>query len=182
MQFYLGKAAGKAQKAAELAGYAKGSAHVTASRLLKKANVRAALDAKIEKVEEESGVTQARVLQELARIGFSDIRRWFHDSGRLLQPHEFPDDVAACITSIEVSREKTTRGELVTTEDSLVKVRAADKIGALTLMCRHLGMLHDKVDHKHTFSLEDVLEASRQRRRDVAPTDPRRARAGADGD
>lgn len=104
------------------------------------------------------------MLKELARIGFADIRQLFDETGRLKRPDEFSDDVAACITSVEVSREKTTRtsteAEEVTIEDSLVKVRSADKVGALTLMCRHLGMLHDKVDHTHRLRLEDILDAS----------------------
>lgn len=162
---YIGEAAGNGAKAAVLAGYAKNSAKVTASRLLTKANIRAALTVKVSKIEEQSDVTQVRVLKELARIGFSDIRNLFDETGRLKRPDEFSDDVAAVITSVEVSREKRTKistdDSEVTVEDSLVKVRAADKIGALTLLCRHLGMLHDKVEHKHSFSLEDVLEASR---------------------
>ena len=162
---YLGEAAGNGTKAAIRAGYAKNSAHVTASQLLRKPKIAAAVATKVHKVEHETGVTQARVVQELARIGFADIRQLFDETGRLKRPDEFSDDVAAVITSVEVSREKTTRksteAEEVTVEDQLVKVRAADKIGALTLLCRHLGMLHDKIDHTHKFSLEDVLEASR---------------------
>lgn len=46
VEAYMGKAAGNATKAATLAGYAKGSAKVTASRLLTKANVRTAIDSR----------------------------------------------------------------------------------------------------------------------------------------
>jgi len=40
---FVGEAAGNQAKAAELAGYAKGSAKVTACRLMQKANVKAAI-------------------------------------------------------------------------------------------------------------------------------------------
>lgn len=40
----MGPCAGNATEAAKAAGYAAGSAHVTACRLLKKANVKAAID------------------------------------------------------------------------------------------------------------------------------------------
>ena len=50
---FRGRARGNATKAALLAGYARGSARVTASRLLTKANIRAALAALAEKAEQQ---------------------------------------------------------------------------------------------------------------------------------
>jgi phage terminase small subunit len=46
VEAYMGKAAGNATRAAKAAGYAKTSAKVTGCRLLTKANVRAAIDAR----------------------------------------------------------------------------------------------------------------------------------------
>jgi phage terminase small subunit len=44
-----------------------------------------------------------RVLLEIARLGFSDLRRLFHEDGRLKGPHEWDDDTAASISSIEIA-------------------------------------------------------------------------------
>lgn len=44
---FMGPARGNATEAARLAGYAKGSAHVTASRMLRKAKVRTAIEARV---------------------------------------------------------------------------------------------------------------------------------------
>lgn len=67
---YRGKAAGNGAKAAIIAGYAKGSAAVTASRLLTKANVRAELQARIrasEQLEKADAEERDRILTALAR-------------------------------------------------------------------------------------------------------------------
>src|SRR5438045_3175240 len=42
-----------------------------------------------------------RTILENARVGFSDIRKLFGSGGRLLDPHEWDDDTAAAVASIE---------------------------------------------------------------------------------
>jgi len=42
-----------------------------------------------------------RTLFENARVGFSDIRKLFGPGGRLLDPHEWDDDTAAAVASVE---------------------------------------------------------------------------------
>jgi transposase InsO family protein len=43
-----------------------------------------------------------RVLLEIAQVGLSDLRRLFHEDGRLKRPDEWDDDTAASIASVEV--------------------------------------------------------------------------------
>jgi len=45
--------------------------------------------------------TVERVLKELSRIGFSDLRRVFGANVRLLRPEEWDDDTAAAVASAE---------------------------------------------------------------------------------
>ena len=161
---YLGSAAGNATKAARLAGYAARSAHVAAARLLKKDKVKAAIAARQAKAAASADVTAERVVQELARIGFADIRQLFGADGNLKPVTELPDDAAATIIGIDVARGKTTTTvgdkQTVMVEDAVVKIRAADKIGALSLLCRKLGLLRDKVDVSGKVTLADVLDRS----------------------
>ena len=56
------------QKAAERAGYARGSAKVTASRLLTKADVRAAVEAGMQARGERTEITQDRDIEELRHL------------------------------------------------------------------------------------------------------------------
>lgn len=142
------------------------TADTQASYVLRKPQVRAAYDALQAERAARFEVRHDRVLQELARIAFADVRELFDDQNNLKSIHALSDDAAAALVSIDVRRGKTTvttaeNGSREEIEDSVIKVKAADKIGALALLARHLGMLHDKVDHKHTFTLEEALEASR---------------------
>lgn len=70
VEAFVGEAAGNGAKAACLAGYAKGSAKVTASKLLTKANVRAALTNLQEKAARASiadAVERDEILSKLLR-------------------------------------------------------------------------------------------------------------------
>jgi phage terminase small subunit len=74
---YLGTAAGNGTKAAVQAGYARKSGRVTASRLLTKANIRAAIDARVA-MHEAKGIASAEerdaILSRVARDETTDWR------------------------------------------------------------------------------------------------------------
>jgi len=147
-----------AKQAAIRAGYSPRSAEVEGHRLLRNANVAARL-AEAQKIRSErTGITQDRVLTELAKIGFSDIRKAINwranatamvedpDTGEerivatnevvLIGSEEIDDDTAAAIAEIS----QTDKGGL--------KVKFHDKRGALVDIGRHLGMFVDR--HEHT--------------------------------
>jgi phage terminase small subunit len=146
---YVGAAGRNATEAAIRAGYSRKTARTIGSKLLTKVDIRAAVNAKLEQLEDASGVTAERVIRELARIGFSDVRELVDDTGRLRPLHELSNDVAATIASVEVLANFST------------KIKVWDKPAALQTLCRHFGILRDKVDHQHSFTLEQALDASR---------------------
>lgn len=51
---------------------------------------------------EETGLDAIRVLEELRRIAFSDVRRLFDDDGRLRDIHTLNAEDAACVAAVEV--------------------------------------------------------------------------------
>lgn len=142
-------------QAAIRAGYAVRGADVQASRLLGDARIAAAITAGRVKLSERTEVSQDRVLKELARIGFSDMRklmRWTgnaakmdedraEDTGeveisvanfvQLFDSDELDDDIAACIS------------EISQTKEGVLKVKLYDKQAALVSIARHLGMFKD---------------------------------------
>lgn len=133
-----------ATQAAIRAGYSKNGAEVTASKLLRVAKVADAVAKAQAKRADRTGITQDRVLQELARIAFFDIRRLYHGDGTLKRPNELDDEAAAVLSAVEVT--ETMSGEesaVLTTK----KAKVFDKGTALTLAMRHLGMLTDKIQH-----------------------------------
>lgn len=130
------------------AGYAArgNAAEVNASRLLRNAQVSLSVQDAMKERETRTHITQDRVLQELARIAFFDIRRLYRDDGSMKAPHELDDDAAAVLSGVEVLEEFDGIGA----ERSLIghtkKAKVWDKGNALTLAMRHLGMLTDKAE------------------------------------
>ena len=149
-----------ATQAAIRAGYSERTAQEQGSRLLSNAMVAAAVVKAMEAREQRSHITQDRVLRELARIAFFDIRRLYREDGSLKAPHELDDDCAAVLSSVEVveefddapaeSMEEQPHGGALKRRRTLVgytkKVKVWDKPASLTLAMRHLGMLTDKTE------------------------------------
>lgn len=135
------------------------AAEVNAARLLRNAKVTEAIAKAQAKRSERTEITQDRVLRELAKIGFADMRKllkWTgnqtvfdeneaEDSGEvnirvanlvtLFDSDELPDDVAASIA------------EISQTKEGALKVKLHDKQAALVSIGRHLGMFKDRVEH-----------------------------------
>ena len=97
------------------------------------------------------------MLEELARVAFFDIREIANwgESGVVFVPSgDLSDDAARAL--VEVSS-ATIRGE--DWEKTTLKVKMADKLGALRDLGRHLGMFTDKVEHSGTVTLSGGLSA-----------------------
>jgi len=149
-----------ASQAALRAGYSEKSAHVEGTRLLKNAKVAAAVSAAMDLRAKRTEVTADRVLKELAKIGFSDIRKAVKWQTSLITEEDNPDggDVAV------VKNIVTNNVQLVASEDidddtaaaiaeisqnaqGGLKIKLHDKRAALVDMGKHLGMFTEKVEH-----------------------------------
>lgn len=142
-----------ATQAAIRAGYSEKTAEQQGHQLLKKTLVAAAIAEAQAKRQTRTEITQDRVLAELARIGFADIRkavRWgrspIDDESEnasknglgiypveLVGSDEIDDDTAAAITEVSL----TAQG---------VKIKMADKKAALDTLLKHLGGIPDEND------------------------------------
>lgn len=129
-----------AKQAAIRAGYSPKTAEQQGSRLLSHAKVSAAVADRQKQRAERTQITQERVLQELAKIGFMDIRSLF--SGGALRSVDNLDDAAAgAIASIELLSKPGAPDEDGNREIELVhKVKLWDKLSALEKIGKHLGM------------------------------------------
>jgi phage terminase small subunit len=134
-------------QAAIRAGYSAKTAKEQAARLLTKVHVTEAISAAQQARSTRTEITQDRVLEELAKIGFSDIRRIFTDDGGLQNPSEMSDDMAAAVQSVEVVVRQVP-GEDRREVEHVHKIKLNDKLGALTQIGRHLGMFTDNVNAK----------------------------------
>jgi phage terminase small subunit len=102
--------------------------------------------------EQRTEVTADRVLEEIAKIAYFDIRRLYRPDGSLKSVHEL-DDVAAAVLAgvetIEAGAVAKPRAKGASAGVSILtkKVKIADKVAALTLLARHLKLLTDKIEH-----------------------------------
>lgn len=118
------------------AGYRPKAADVCASRLLANARVRARVDELLAIRSSRTGINQDRVVRELARIAFLDPTELANINNATVLSSASKDDRAA-IASVKVKS-----GEDFTERE----IRFADKLKALELLGKHLGMYTDKID------------------------------------
>jgi phage terminase small subunit len=138
-----------ASAAYKRAGYkAKGnSAEVNAARLLRNAQIRAAIAAGTAKTLAKLELTAERVLQEVARIAFFDPRKLFNDKGEPLHLSKLDDDTAAAIAGLDTATERGKPDADGNAEATYVrKYKIADKNTALGHALKVLGLLRERVE------------------------------------
>jgi len=113
---------------------------VAASKLAAHANVRIRVQELLQKAASANEVTVERVIAEMARIAFFDIRRLVNADGTPKALHDLDDGTAAAIAGLEVARV----GNAVVGEGEVLKFKIADKNSALEKLARHLGMFVDR--------------------------------------
>lgn len=124
------------------AGYtARGnSAEVNAARLLRNAQVAEAIEKAMAERAARTEISADRVLRELSKVAFFDVRKTFNNNGSIKPISELDDDTAAALVSLDVV-------ELGGDEGCVIrKVRLADKLRALELIGKHLGMFRDRLE------------------------------------
>lgn len=130
-----------ATAAAERAGY-----HPKmAAALMANPSIRAAVAEKTQQQLERADLTATRVLEELRRLSFADIRSLFDERGNLRPLHELTAEQAACIAGFEVIKKNAEAGDGKT--DVVHKVRVIDKTRSLEMLAKHFALLTEKVEH-----------------------------------
>jgi len=139
-----------ATQAAIRAGYSEKTAGQKGFDLLKKVEIQKAVRAGMQERSERTEITQDRVLQELAKVAFSDLRKVLTSGGALIDAQDWDDDVAGFISSVEVvkkpSGEHDEEGRPVV--EHVHKIKAWDKMAALEKLGKHLGMFVDRSKHE----------------------------------
>jgi len=151
-----------ATQAAIRAGFSAKTAEQQGHQLLKKTSVADAIQKAMDERSARTEITADRVLQELAKIGFADIRRLFTPGGNLLPVNDLEADAAACLASIEITTRKV-RGGKDDEVEQVSKVRLWDKRAALVDLGRHLKLFTDKLEHSADDDLVSALMAARNR-------------------
>ena len=133
-----------ATQAAIRAGYSIKRAGEIGYQQLQKTTVSEAIALAMAERSKRTGVTQDRVVNELAKIAFakmSDFVEWDENGVRFRDSGELSDEDAACV--VEVSEQEM---EFDWGKKRTKKIKLHDKVSALEKIGRHLGMFNDKLD------------------------------------
>lgn len=122
------------------------TARTNGSKLLTNTNIQNYIDEKMKEREKRTAITQDMVIKELARIAFLDIRKIYDENGNLRNIQDIDEDTVKAISSIETLEEYNGYGENREKIGDTQKVKIVDKIKALELLGRHLGIFNDKID------------------------------------
>lgn len=123
-----------ATQAAIRAGYSEKTAYSQAERLLRNVEVQSAIVEAKSNRSDRTKITQDRVLKELSRIAFGDIRQvmsWDNEAVTLKSSDELSDADAAMVSEVS---------QTVTATGGTIKLKVHDKMKALELAGRHLGL------------------------------------------
>lgn len=129
-----------ATQAAIRAGYSPKTARQIGEQNLTKLDINSAIAKEMAKRSKRTGVNQDRVVLELAKIAFVNASDVIDANTATVKDDATADDTAA-IQSIKVKVFPTKDGEGVERE-----IKLGDKLKALELLGKHLGMWNDKLD------------------------------------
>lgn len=133
------------QAAAIRAGYAPSNAQVRAARLLRRADVKAAIGAAMAARAARTDITAARVLEEYAAIAFADPRRfadWGPEGARFYGSAQLAPEDTPLIAEVIEREPRPRRGDKKSRGDTqgyLRRVKLFDKFAALRSLLRILG-------------------------------------------
>jgi len=128
-----------ATQAAIRAGYSAKTANEQGARLLANVSVQDVVSRKMAERSKRTGISQDRIVLELARIAFMKMTDIVNADGEINTGAT--DDDLACIESIKYKKSESDTGY---SEEREVKV--ASKLKALELLGKHMGMWNDKLD------------------------------------
>lgn len=128
-----------ASGAARRAGYSDDTAYSIGWENLRKPEIQARINELRQQTATSLNITKERIAQELARIGFADIRRIFDEQGALKSPQNWSDDDAAVIAGVDVQETLDWEDKEKIHTGYLKKVKLWEKTKALEQLARLMG-------------------------------------------
>lgn len=152
-----------ATQAAIRAGYSETTARAIGAENLTKPDIASAIRKAMDERAERTQITADRVLTELAKIGFSDIRKvvkWHSQANVAFADSDLEGEIedgtlrvsvanqVELVSSEDIDDETAAAiAELSMTSQGALKVKLHDKRASLVDIGRHLGMFKERVEH-----------------------------------
>lgn len=149
-----------ATQAAIRAGYSEKSAKEIGCQNLTKLNIQKKISELKKEHSERTGITIDRILNGLASIAFSDIRKLFLN-GSLVPVQEWDDETAAAVAGLDVVTVSKGEGEV----EYVAKVKTNDRLRALDKLYNHLTGTDDNpgatvnINIKSNHALDAVIDS-----------------------
>ncbi len=128
-----------ATQAAIRAGYSVQTAQEQGSRLLSNVMVSREIEKAMAERSRRTGITQDRVLNELAKIAFANAKDILDFKTATVKEDASEEDLA-CIQSVKVKTQTSAKGTMEERQVALY-----DKKAALELLGKHLGLFKDNI-------------------------------------
>lgn len=143
------------------------TANVNGSRLLRNAKVQEYISQKTKEKQKRTEIKQDKVLQELINIAFSTGTDFAQIVTKQYEDKKYDEDgnIIGVETKTYKTLELTPTDKLTPEQKSVItgikqttngiEIKTADKVKALELLGKHLGMFKDKVDINHSGNLNN---------------------------
>ena len=141
-----------ATQAAIRAGYSSRTANTIGTQNLVKLSIQAEISRRQKDLQRRTEVTQERVVMELARVAFADATDYVQVETRIINKGdiEVPIELAVHKETAELSADQRAAIASIKQGANGVEIKLHDKIKALELLGRHIGMFNDKLEVKAT--------------------------------
>ena len=143
---------GNGADASRKAGY-KREGNTQACELLKRPAIAKVVDRERRKLLSDLDATAERVLKEVCRVAFLDVRSLFAKDGMLKPIPQLSADAAACVGSFDFRR--------TLKKGAVSRVRLWPKLSAIELLGGWLNMWRGRGDSSDADRLDEVVEAIR---------------------
>jgi hypothetical protein len=107
----------------------------------------------------------ARVLEELRRIAFADVRFFSDAAGNIKAVSQWNEEQSSAISRIETIRKNTAAGGGVV--DRVLRIRYCDKLRALELLCKYFNLLTERLELNFSVDITLILLRRYARNREL---------------
>ena len=137
-----------ATQAAIRAGYSEKTAYRIGAENLRKPQIQSEISRRQKDLQRRTEVTQELVVKELARVAFADVADYVQVETRIINRGdiEVPIELAVHKETAELSADQRAAIASIKQGANGVEIKLHDKIKALELLGRHIGMFNDKIE------------------------------------